>query len=221
MSDPTQNPPPEGTPPTGQTPPGAWSTGPGQPAPPPPPPPGTPYGEQPGYGYGPATSGVGQPADVWIRFLARLIDGILVGIVNAIISAVLIVGLLGASSATGYGLSTGNGFAIGALSAIITTALYLGYFVVMESQRGQTVGKMLLKLETQGPEGGHPTVEQAFKRNVWTGLGILGIIPLLGFVGSLLELAAAITIAVTISSSPVKEGWHDRFAGGTKVLKIG
>jgi uncharacterized RDD family membrane protein YckC len=219
MSDPTQNPPPEGTPPTGQTPPGAWSTGPGQPAPPPPPPPGEPYGQQPGYGYGPP-SGTGQPADVWMRFLARLIDFVLIGIVNAIITAVLIVGVLGASSATGYGVGTGGGFAIGALSALITTALYLGYFVVMESQRGQTVGKMLLRLDTQGPEGGHPTVEQAFRRNAWLLLGLLGIVPLLGILGGLLELAATIAIGVTISSSPVNEGWHDRFAGGTKVLKI-
>jgi hypothetical protein len=26
---------------------------------------------------------------------------------------------------------------------------------------------------------------------------------------------------VTISQSPIRQGWHDRFAGGTQVVKIG
>ena len=33
------------------------------------------------------------------------------------------------------------------------------------------------------------------------------------------QLAAAIYIAVTINSSPTRTGWHDQFAGGTRVVR--
>jgi hypothetical protein len=36
----------------------------------------------------------------------------------------------------------------------------------------------------------------------------------------LAELAAAIYIAVTISQSPTNTGWHDTFAGGTRVVTV-
>lgn len=179
-----------------------------------------PYPAAPGQGYGAPTGGVGQPADLLMRFLARLIDFILVGIVNVILS--LIIGAITGLSMSGYGFSAGATFAASAVSAIISAALYLGYFTLMESRNGQTVGKMLLKLQTQGPSGGTPTTEEALKRNAWTGLGLLGIVPILGtIVGALVQLIAEIMIAVTVSQSPVNEGWHDKFAGGTKVLKIG
>jgi uncharacterized RDD family membrane protein YckC len=154
-----------------------------------------------------------------MRFLARLIDFIILGLVNGIIAAILVVGIMGGSG--GYGFGTGGGFAARAVSAIISTVLSLGYFTLMESRNGQTLGKMLLKLQTHAPGGGTPTTEQALKRNAWLGLGILGILPILGILGSLAELAAVIAIAVTISSSPTKQGWHDNFAGGTQVIKIG
>ena len=65
-------------------------------------------------------------------------------------------------------------------------------------------------------------MEEAFKRNAWVAIGILGAIPFLGFVASLLSLAAVITIAVTISNDRVaRHGWHDNFAGGTTVFRVG
>jgi uncharacterized RDD family membrane protein YckC len=164
---------------------------------------------------------VGQPADLFVRFLARVVDGILIGIVNAIISAVLVVGILGLTN-TNMGFSTNASFAAGAVSAVISAALYVGYFTLMESRTGQTVGKMLLKLRTQGPGGGTPTMEEALRRNAWAGLSILGVVPVIGgLVGGLGELVAVIMIAVTVSQSPIRQGWHDRFAGGTQVVKIG
>lgn len=181
---------------------------------------GTPPTGQPGYGYGPQ-SGVGQPADLLMRFLARLIDFVLLGIVNAIITALLVVGLLGLNGG-GYGFSVGSSYAAGAVSSIITAALSLGYFTLMESRNGQTLGKMLLKLQTRGPGGARPTTEEALRRNAWVALGVLGIIPIVGgVIGGLASLAIVIVIAVTISNSPTKQGWHDGFGGGTQVVKIG
>lgn len=43
---------------------------------------------------------------------------------------------------------------------------------------------------------------------------LLNLIP---WVGPILWFIAAIAIAVTISSSPSKQGWHDRLAG-TQVI---
>ncbi len=239
MSDPTQNPPNEPGPPAGEgsspppppAPPGDYQQ-PGQPQggygqPPQPggyPQPGQPqggYAPAPGYGTAPPTGGVGQPADLLMRFLARLIDFILIGIVNAIITAILIVGILG-MNAGGFGMSTGGGFVAGIVSSIVTAALYLGYFGLLESKNGQTLGKLALKLQTQGPGGQPPTMEQALKRNIWVAFGLLGIVPIIGgLIGGLASIAAIIAIAVTINSSPTKQGWHDNFAGGTKVMKIG
>ena len=206
MSDSTQNPPPEGSSPP--PPPEGQQSAPGTPPPAAPAPP-----SQPGYGYGPPASGVGQPAELLMRFL---------GIVNAIITAIVVVGAFGLSGGNSFGFGMGRSFAAGAVSAVITAALYLGYFTLMESRNGQTIGKMLFKLQTQGPDGSTPTTEQALKRNFWVALGILGVIPIVGgLIGGLAELAIVIIIAVTISNSPTRQGWHDNLAGGTKVIKIG
>uniref|UniRef100_UPI001EF43E77 RDD family protein n=1 Tax=Frankia sp. CiP3 TaxID=2880971 RepID=UPI001EF43E77 len=64
-----------------------------------------------------------------------------------------------------------------------------------------------------GPDGGRPQIDSAAKRESFV---LLGIIP---FFGSLLVLAAWIAIAITISSDPQDQGIHDRFAGGTRVLR--
>lgn len=172
-----------------------------------------------------ATGGVGQPADLWPRFAARLIDFVLLAIVNAFLVGFIVVGVLlgsDANSLTGFGTNTGASFAASAVSTLITTAITLGYFTWMESSRGQTVGKMLLKLQTRGPAGGNPTVEQALRRNAFTAIGVLGVIPFFGFIASLLSLVAVVMIAVTISNdSTTRHGWHDNFAGGTTVVRIG
>jgi uncharacterized RDD family membrane protein YckC len=220
MSDSTQHP-PEGSfqpppPPEGQ------QSAPGTPPPAPGTPPAPAPPNEPGYGYGGPAPAVGQPADLLMRFLARLIDFILLGIVNSIIALIIVAGAFGLSGGNSYGFGSGHSYGASALSAVIASVLYLGYFTLMESRTGRTIGKMLLKLQTQGPDGSTPTTEQALKRNFWVALGILGVIPVVGgLIGSVAELAIVILIAVTIHSSPVREGWHDKLAGGTRVLKTG
>jgi uncharacterized RDD family membrane protein YckC len=181
------------------------------------------YGQQPGYGqpagepsYAP---GVEQPGRLLDRFLARLIDGVLLGVVVAIIDAVLLAGILGLSA--GSGLGVGGSYAYAAIAAVIGTAINLGYFGYLESTRGQTVGKMALKLHVKTMSGGLPTFEQAVRRNIWLALPLLGIVPVLGgIVGGLAELAAVIMIAVGISNDPVtRRPWTDKYAE-TRVVKV-
>jgi uncharacterized RDD family membrane protein YckC len=137
-----------------------------------------------------------QPGGLGLRFAARLIDGIIVNVVAFIIA-----------------------FAIGSVSNYWVTGLFSGllmflYFLAFESTQGWTPGKKLLGLSVRGPGGAaKPDVQQAAIRNVWT---LLNIIP---FIGGLLTLVAVIVIAVTINSSPTKQGKHDELAGGTQVVK--
>ena len=104
-------------------------------------------------------------------------------------------------------------------------AIALGYFALLESNRGQTVGKMIMKLQTFGPDGvSKPTMEQAVKRNIYAGLYILGIIPFIGWflLYWAAPLALAIYMAITLNKDqPNHQGWHDKFAGGTLVKQIG
>lgn len=160
----------------------------------------------------PATSGAGSPADLGVRFLARLIDSILVSVVTFWIIVGLFVPALFTNAATGYNFF--GGFTLSSIVAsLLTAAVIIGYFAFMESRTGQTVGKMLIGLKTVGPDGNPPSMEQAIKRNAFYALSIIPIL------GGLAQLAAVIYIAVTINSSPTHTGWHDEFAGGTQVLR--
>jgi uncharacterized RDD family membrane protein YckC len=183
------NPPAAGQTPYGSTPP-----------PPPPPPPGqNPYGAEayPTSAQPPPVAGA-QPAGLGSRFLARLIDGIMLAVLQGIIS-----------------LATGR-----VVAGIIGGIIYLGYYAYMESSQGRTLAKQWLKMRVHGASGGNPTMEEALRRNAWAALGILSTIPLLGILTGLAELVAIIAIAVTINSDPLKRGWHDKFAN-TSVTKEG
>lgn len=163
-------------------------------------------GEQP-------TDSAGQAADLMPRFLARLIDGVALWFVMFIVIVpIVFVSILGTSG--GNGLT--GGFGLGSIMiSIVWAAIVIGYFAFMESSRGQTLGKMVMKLQTQGPDGQNPSFEVAVKRNAFYAIGIIPIL------GGLLSLAATLYIAYTIHDSDTHQGWHDEFAGGTKVVKIG
>ncbi len=162
------------------------------PPPPPPPPPGQ-YGYPGSY---PPPSGGLQPGGLGIRFGARIIDGLIVGIVGGIIV-----------------------YAIGMSSNIMITGLFTGllsfaYYVAFEITQGWTPAKKMLGLSVRGPGGAaKPTFQQSAIRNSWT------LLPIVPFIGGLLGVVAIVVIAATINSSPTKQGKHDELAGGTQVLK--
>ncbi|TDL08164.1 RDD family protein [Mycolicibacterium obuense] len=140
--------------------------------------------------------GGAQPGGLGVRFAARFIDGLIVGIVGSIIV-----------------------FAIGATSNVWITGLFTGalsfiYYVAFEVTQGWTPAKKLLGLRVHGPGGApKPTAAQSAIRNSWT------LLPIIPFIGGLLGVVAIVVIAVTINSSPTKQGKHDELAGGTQVLK--
>ena len=161
-----------------------------------------------------------RPGELLQRFLARLIDHVILGVVYVPIFIIL-----SAIIYSGFNNSFGEQFIFYTLTAILQAAIYLAYFTLLESNRGQTVGKMILKLRTYGPDGvSNPTVEQAAKRNAYSALGVLSIIPIIGWfiLGWAAPIAAMVFIAITLNSDqPNHQGWHDKFAGGTQVKQIG
>lgn len=152
------------------------------------------YGNPHYYGQGGAPSA--QPGALSTRFFARVIDGIIVGIVGSILL-----------------------FAVQMESHIIVTGLFTGvlmflYFVAFEVTQGWTPGKKILGLSVRGPGGApKPDLQQSAIRNAFT------LVPVVPFIGGLLGIIAIIVIAVTVSGSPTKQGKHDELAGGTQVLK--
>lgn len=152
-------------------------------------------------------SEAGQPADLVPRFIAKLIDGVVMLGINLVVGAVFVVAL-------------NSGFISGVASTLLTTALTLGYYSFLESSRGQTVGKMVMGLKVQNLMGQNPTMEEALKRNAYFALSLIGILPFFGgFIAGLASIAAVVYIAVTITSdTPLHRGWHDTF-GGTQVIK--
>lgn len=170
----------------------------------PPPPPG--YGPPTGYpvpqygqagGYPPPPQyGAGNPGGLGIRFAARVIDGILVGIIAFLLA-----------------------FVVGLQSNIMVTGLFSGllmfvYFVALEVTQGASLGKKILGLSVRGAGGApKPDVKQSAIRNSFT------LLPIIPYIGGLLAFVAYLVIAITINGSPTKQGKHDELAGGTQVVK--
>jgi uncharacterized RDD family membrane protein YckC len=160
----------------------------------------------------------GRPGELLDRFLARLIDGLVIGIVYGILASIVQSIFL-----KGLVYSTGEWLLYWIVLTLIWVPFALGYFAFMDSTRGQTLGKMALKLQVFGPNGGYPTVEQSIRRNIIYAFQLIAIIPILGsLVAGLAALVGVIMIAVGINSDTERrQAWHDRFAGGTYVLKVG
>jgi uncharacterized RDD family membrane protein YckC len=176
--------------------------------PPPPGQPPPPWSEPP-----PSIPPAGQPGDLGTRFMAKLIDGVLVVVALTVTSAVL--------GAIAFGLGMRSGYGADVLGALVSTAVVVGYHAYLESTRGQTVGKMILRLRVENLEGTKPTTEQALRRNAYLAISLIGILPLVGaFVTGLISLAAVGYVAVTINDDPqARRGWHDRL-GDTRVVKV-
>jgi uncharacterized RDD family membrane protein YckC len=126
------------------------------------------------------------------RFVARLLDAVIVGLVGAGIGALM-------------------EFSI--LWLVLQAALVYAYFVVLDTVLGTTVGKSALGLRVDGPAGGRPSLSQALVRESFV---LLGAIP---FAGPLLALVAWVAILLSIRKSPSGQGLHDRLGGGTLVAR--
>lgn len=144
----------------------------------------------------------GEPAGFWIRFLAYLIDSIILSLLMAVIWAPSVFITIRAAT---------SGEAPGALAAILPflsfllgTAAALGYILWFWANRGATPGKKMLGLKIVREDGEEPIGwGTAFMRLV--GYMVSGFVLYIGF--------------LMIAFNPEKKGLHDMIAK-TRVLKI-
>lgn len=160
------------------------------------PPPYMPQGA-PGYQM-PGMAPTMQYASVGIRFVAILLDGLIVGIPLVIVEAIL--GIFGSP--------------IAAVISAIAYFLYEG--LLLASQNGQTVGKKIMSIRVVSVDGQPLTMNKTFTRaGVKAVLSVLGSIkpPITSVLGilSLLDYLWPLWDAN-------KQTWHDK-AAGTYVVK--
>jgi uncharacterized RDD family membrane protein YckC len=147
--------------------------------------------------------------------VARVIDGVMFGIVYAVLNLVLF-GLLVVSYSSASGTTSGflSAGVVSVLVAILLVAVYVGYEFMMTKSSGQTVGKMLMGIKAVQvgghlQPGGLPS-DIAIKRAgaTWGGY-ILMIIPWVGTLNG----------ASQLWDKPLQQTFADKFAG-TVVVKI-
>lgn len=162
------------------------------------------------------------PAGVGRRLGARLIDqAVLVGltfVVGALIAGPLIgdVGVRYPDGSVEY--FTGPLIVAG----LLHLATVFAYVVVLETTRGQTFGKMIVRLQVLDRDGGRPRVSQSLRRNAFYLAYAWGMLPMdstLPILLTLLALGAAVLLTIT-RDRPEHRGWHDRLAG-TRVVTLG
>lgn len=135
-----------------------------------------------------------RPAGLMVRFFARLVDGLIVMILSAVLPFVFDADIW--------------------VTGVFSGAAMFLYFLAFEITVGWTPGKKVFGLSVRGPGGAaKPDPKQSAIRNAFT------LLPIIPFIGGLLALIAYIVIAVTIGVSPTKQGQHDELAGGTQVVK--
>ncbi|MGH9243140.1 MAG: RDD family protein, partial [Acidimicrobiales bacterium] len=206
-------------------PPGGYPPPPQQPGgyPPPPQQPGghqQPYGQQGYQPYAaPAAAGdivtlpSGQQvkvADIGQRFLARLLDALIVGIPFAILYFIIVAGAI-ASTETTFNETTGQfesdagaGFFVVMLASVgIYIVLSVLYEVGLIATRGATLGKQIMGVKVITEDGTDPPG--------WGPAFMRWLIPsVAAFVCSILTIL--VYLSVLFDNSGRRQGWHDKVA---------
>ena len=162
-------------------------------------------------------------ADTISRLIAYVIDLILIGIVAAIIAAIL--GAGESYSTTQFGRFEGGYRLSGPGYTIPVVVLSLAYFVFFWSGgRRATIGQRIFGIQVGNAFDGRPlSIEQALRR--WVGLGLfLSLLDLVLPTSSWLGLVQLVWWIVLIGStalSPTHQGLHDKFANSALVRPSG
>lgn len=136
--------------------------------------------------------------NIWLmRFLALLIDSIIMGIIAYVIVIFVIFPLL--FSGAWWWLGWGSWLFI----PLIMGLFEILYFTIMEVSSGATLGKKVIGLQVQTTSGGRVTFDKAFIRNISK---IYWLFLLLDWL-----------IAVASPGSDPRQKYTDRIAGTTVV----
>lgn len=165
-------------------------------------------------------------AGPWIRLLAVTIDGVLlfavVYVLFIVLAGLLLMSFPQAAESLGQDLDSSTGPA-GPVAYVVLSALMLAWLGGWQAGAGATPGMFALKLRVRGPGGeDKPSLRAAVIRNapmVLAGFGELTGSEIVDLVLGLVGLAVYAAIGITISESTTRQGFHDRLAGGTCVVR--
>jgi len=132
------------------------------------------------------------------RFVAYIIDAIILGIVGWIISIPF-----GTSYSYGYQMDFNYGYNLNPTGTILTALIGLAYMVYFEGGRGATPGKMVMKLKVIGTDGRMP---------IGYGTAVIR------WIGKLISTIVIFLGHIWIIFDKEKQGWHDKIAN-TFVVK--
>jgi uncharacterized RDD family membrane protein YckC len=159
-------------------------------------------------------------AGAWIRLGALMIDGL---VLFAVAFAVVI--CVSAFLALAYPTVRLDidGWPAGAVAYVVTTAALLGWYGGWQHGVGATPGMLALRLRVRDPSGeANPSLRAAVTRNlpqVLVGFSDYSGNETIDALLVIVALVVYVAIGITISSSPTRQGFHDRLAGGTYVVR--
>lgn len=183
---------------------------------------------QQGYGAYPTTGNEmapnGQYTSAGKRFLGYLIDFILI---QLIVGGILTYFIAGEAISEWYQASM-DAIEAGveapdvpygslATASILSLVVWFAYRILMETAKGGSLGHLALGNRVINANGTNPTALESFKRNSW--FLVLSLLGALNMLGILLGLVLYIALGVTISRSPIKQSFADKWAGTVVVDK--
>ncbi len=174
-----------------------------------------------------APAGGGQPgalgagpqlASLGARIGARIIDAIILGVINLIVSTIII-GTSAFTSPSDFETPGVGRYLIATLVGIGFAVLYEG---VLVANTEATFGKMALGLKIKRSDGSRITLDAAIKRYaIWGALALLGVFGAAGIVAvlnGLISLALVIGGMIMISTDSLRQAPWDKI-GDTIVVK--
>ncbi|HWQ19767.1 MAG TPA: RDD family protein [Methanotrichaceae archaeon] len=90
---------------------------------------------------------------IGVRFIAILIDGLIIGLLMGAVGVLTLGAFLGSPN-------------LPAWYNLVSFLIYLGYYTYLEGTRGQTIGKMVMKIKVVREDGGKIDMNAAFTRNI-------------------------------------------------------
>ncbi len=138
----------------------------------------------------------------WIRLAAAFVDGIILLIVQSIFGFFVGMGV-GMGSIMRGGIPEEGQMLSGIIAFFVTIFIGMAYSVFFVGWRGQTPGKMALKLKIIQTSGEEMTYGRAFLR--WIGYSISGLTLGIGY--------------LMVAFTKQKQGLHDKIAG-TYVIRL-
>jgi uncharacterized RDD family membrane protein YckC len=138
-----------------------------------------------------------QYGGFWVRFIAFILDGIVLFVIGA---------ALGPLAGTGQMVQTDNGtYVFNYTGSALSTLIGLIYFIGFWSWRGQTPGMIPFNLRVvMADTGQKPDVVRS----------------LLRYVGLIISIVVIFIGLIWVAFDARKQGWHDKIAG-TLVVRPG